>query len=151
MFDEGILHFDGTHPDAADFQHVVRAPRVPAITLRILVVLVAGSNPAAFDRRLGFLVLVPVARTRRVAADQQVPDLSGGHIPVLFVDDARLVAVEDPAARPRTHVARTIGAEAVENLGRPDAVENLHPEACLEALEERRRGRLPRRYPRTEP
>src|SRR6185503_6660779 len=108
MLDERVLDLDGTHPDPADLHHVVGTARVPVIAVGILAVLVPGSNPPTFNRRLGLVVLVPVARARRIAADEQVADLSHGDVSILVVDDASLVSFDDPAARPGSNRAGAV-------------------------------------------
>jgi hypothetical protein len=62
VIDQHALDFHGTDPDAAGLQHVVAAAAVPVIPVGVAVVLVAGADPFALDRRLGLLVLVPVIR-----------------------------------------------------------------------------------------
>src|SRR6478672_1593893 len=94
-----VLDLYWTHPQTADLEHVVRPARVPEVTVGVLRVLVAGADPAALDRLVGLLGLVPVARARRLAVDPQVADLAAPDRLATIVDQPGVVARHDETAR----------------------------------------------------
>src|SRR5262249_10461636 len=98
MFDQHALNLYWTDPYAAALQHVVGASGIPEEAVGILVILVAGADPVAFDGVLGALVLVPVEGTGAVGFHQKIADIALLHGLIIFIDDASFVAGDDLAA-----------------------------------------------------
>src|SRR5216684_2887909 len=92
MLDQRVFDFDRTDPDAANLEHVVAAAGVPQKAVLVFGVLVASTDPLAFDGVARLVVLVPVARTRGVALNEQVADFADRHRLTVIVEDPRLVA-----------------------------------------------------------
>src|SRR4029453_9742956 len=94
-----VLHFGWAHPEAPDFQHVVRSSGEPVEAIVVLVVVVTGPNPVTLDRRFSQFMPVPVERTRRIALDQQAADLARCHGQAVFIDQSGLVSWHRNTAR----------------------------------------------------
>src|SRR5208337_4820793 len=93
------LDLHRAHPLPRDFQHVVGAARVPKVAIGILVVLVAGTDPVAFDGLLGLLVFVPVVGAGAVAADDQAAGLAYADRLIVLVEDFGFVSGDHLPAR----------------------------------------------------
>src|SRR5947207_13973111 len=117
MGDERVFDFDRTDPQPAHLQHVVRAARIPEKPLFVLRVLVAGADPVPLDRVLRLLVLVPVAGADRVASEPEIPDLVRIDRHAIVVEDAALVAVDDPPPRTRPDRATPVRNEHMPDYG----------------------------------
>ena len=128
MLQQEVFDFRWTDPDAADLQHVVRAPGEPEEAVLVLLVLIAGPDPVAGDRVLRLFVLIPVERTRRVSLDDQIAELAPGNLAPVLVDEARFVAGDRDSARAGTHAPGLVRDEDVQDLCRADAVEDLDAE-----------------------
>ena len=76
---------------------------------------------------------------------KSVPTSPGPSSSPLVVEDLRLVARHDLAGAARPDLARAVGDEDVQDLGRADAVEDLHAEPLEPLLEDVLRQRLPGR------
>src|SRR5204863_7443057 len=104
---------------------VVAAPGVPVEAVRVLRVAVAGADPLALDRRPRLLLLVPIARARRIAADPQIPESAAGDRLAVFVAHRRRVAGNDQAAGTGPDRIGPVRDEHVQHFGGADAVENV--------------------------
>ena len=144
MLDHGRLHLGGGHPLPSDLEHVVGPAAVPVVAVGVPVVLIAAHEPLAAKGLPGPLVLVPVPGRDAVPSDEQIPDLSRGHIPSGLIDDADRVARNRLAAAPRPDPARPVADVDVQRLGRSDPVEDLHAEPLLPSGQQRARQGLPR-------
>src|ERR1700721_247873 len=78
MRDQCALDLCRTQPKTVDLKNIVRASRVPKISLLILKVLVARTKPVTYKSFFGFFVLVPVAGTSGVSFDKEVTNLVFG-------------------------------------------------------------------------
>ena len=124
-----VLHFHRADTLPADLQKVVGETREPVVTVGVLRVLVASAQPSAFDGVAREVVPIPVPGTDRVAPDPEVADLAGRRRLPVAIENARILAGDEVAARARSDCARTIGNEHVQRFGRSDAVENLEAES----------------------
>src|SRR6516164_1759080 len=109
MLQENALDFYGTHPNTADFQHVIRASGIPEVAVVVLIVFVTGANPMAFDGVLGLLVLVPVISADRVGLHDQIANLSWRKLSIVVIDNASLETGYHLSTRAGTHMAGTVG------------------------------------------
>src|SRR6187200_896844 len=117
MLDECVLDLDRTHPQSSDLEHVVGSTRIAEIAGLILRVLVAGPQPLALEGILRPFVLVPVERTRRIAANPQVANLARCDRNAGIVENPRVVSADHDAARARTALAGPVRDEHVERFG----------------------------------
>src|ERR1039458_496659 len=117
MLDQDAFYLDWTDPHAADLQHVIGPSGVPEISVFILVILVAGSDPMSFNRVLSLFVLVPVISPNRVSSNQQIARLPLRHRTVIVVRDSGFESGDYRAAGARAHSSRTIGDHHVQSLG----------------------------------
>src|SRR5205814_9612558 len=98
------------------------------VAVGILPVLVAGLDPGSEERLLRLVVLVPVVGHDRIAFDPQVADLALRHGVSLVVDDDRLVARHRFSRGAGPRVTRAVRGTAVQDLRRPDAIDELDAE-----------------------
>src|SRR6185436_19587146 len=90
--DQRRLDLNRRDIDAAHFEHVVRAPTVGVVALRVEAVLVAATRPRALEGALGAAALAPVHDRRGRAADLQLAELARlGDDVALVVDQAHFV------------------------------------------------------------
>src|SRR6185312_15747980 len=137
------LDLDRRDVDAAHLQHVVGAPAVRVVALRIEAVLVPATRPRTLEGVLGPLALVPIHDRRGRSADLQLAELARlGDYAAVVIDEPHLVAGHRLPGGAVAHFARPVGDEDVQHLGRPDAVENLDSGALGPALAETFRQRF---------
>src|ERR1700758_2466255 len=108
MLDENALDFDGTNPDAAHFNHVVRASGIPEISLCILVILIPGAQPMAGNSLLRFFVLVPITGAGGIGFDEQIADLALSNRLIVVVDDFGVEAGNKFSAGTGPHSVRRV-------------------------------------------
>src|SRR5258706_571083 len=144
MRDESGFDLGGRDVDARDLQHVVGAPAVYVVAVPVQAVLVAALRPASHESAAAFLVIVPIACSARRPADLQLSHLSLLCRVAALVHQAQLVARHRFARGAVAQVARPVGEEDVQHLGRPDSVQDLQPGPLLPALRDLRREGLPR-------
>src|SRR5439155_21080260 len=118
-------------PHAGDFQHVVRAAREVEVPVVVAPHHVAGPEPLALHRRARALEPLPVARRRRLPANQQMSDGPDRHRLPVAVYEPRFETRHELAARAAAYLARAIRDEVVERLRGPDDIHELEPEAAL--------------------
>lgn len=134
--DQGAFDLGGTEPEAVDFEEIISAAGIPKVALFILKIFVSGMEPAANKSFFCFFVLVPVAGTGRVALDEQIADFVERDVVAALIDEPRLVARNDFAARAGFRFAGTIGDDHLQRFGRAERIENFDAEAFFEALEQ---------------
>src|SRR5262249_3335047 len=136
MLHEGILPPAGRNPNDAALEHRGATAGIPEEPIGVLVVLVARANPVALDGVLGLLVLVPIHGAGGIATYQQIADLARRHRLASLIENARLIASDQPARGPRPYGIRLVGDEDVHDLRRADAIQDGHAEAFSEPLED---------------
>src|SRR5882757_11004611 len=145
MGDESGFDLGGRNVDARDLQHVVRTPAVYIVAVPVQAVLVTALRPASHEGAAAFLVVVPVAGGARRPADLQLSHFALLYRVAVLVHQAQLVARHRFARGAVAQVARPVGEEDVEHLGRSDSVQDLKPGPLLPPLRDLRRERLPGR------
>ena len=127
-----------------NLQHVVVTPAINVIAVLVLEIFVAGARPFAHEGAPRLRAVVPVHDRARRPADEQFAHLALLHRLAVVVDQLDLVAGTGFAGGAVFHVARPVGQEDVQHLGRADAVENValvfFPEAPADFLRQRLAG-----------
>jgi len=116
---------------AAHLEHVVRAARVPEITIFVHEEFVTRVDPMAAERVFGLFVFVPIAGRDAVAFDHQCSHFSRRKFISVVVDDSRFVPSHHLPRTARLHVARTIGNKDVEDFRRTNSVTDIDAEPFL--------------------
>src|SRR5579875_3890040 len=118
MLNQRGLDLNRRNPLATDFEHVVRAPGVPVIAVRILIVLVPGMDPVTVYRVFGFLMLVPVVRGDAVTANQEITDFARLDCVAMFIGEQGFIAGHKLAGAARPDIVRAVANEDTQNLAR---------------------------------
>src|SRR5712691_9884092 len=137
MGNERTFHLRGAQPESVDLEEVVRSAGVPEVTVLILIILIAGSEPLAHERLFRFFVLIPVAGADGISADPQIANLIRSDGVSVVVDNFRVITGEHFAARASSNLAGAVGNDHVQAFRGAKRIENLDTEALLETLEER--------------
>src|SRR5882724_9253981 len=145
MLDQHALNLNGADPHAAHFQHVVGSSRVPKISVFILIVLVAGSDPMALNCVFSLLMLIPIVSTGRVGLNQKIADFALHNRPVVVVHDSGLEPGNNLSTGARSRSRRDIGDDHVQRFGRADGIQDFHSESLFEAMKNSGRQGLPSR------
>ncbi len=111
---------------------------MPEVAVLILIILIAGAEPVAYERLFRFFVLIPVAGTDGISTDPQIANLIRRDGISVVVDNFRIVIRERFAAGARSGLAGTVGNYHVQAFRGAQGIENLDTEALLETLEKRR-------------
>src|SRR5579875_2841270 len=142
MLNQRGLDLNRRNPLATDFEHVVRAPGVPVIAVRILIVLVPGMDPVTVYRVFGFLMLVPVVRGDAVTANQEITDFARLDCVAMFIGEQGFIAGHKLAGAARPDIVRAVANEDMQNLGAANTIQNIHPKSVLPATQDLARQRL---------
>src|SRR5216684_860118 len=105
MSNERTFHLRGAQPESVDFEEVVGSAGVPEVTVLILIILIAGSEPLAHERLFRFFVLIPVAGADGISADPQIANLIRSDGVSVVVDNFRVITGEHFAARASSNLA----------------------------------------------
>jgi hypothetical protein len=142
MGGERRLHFERRNPDAADLEHVVRAPAIGVAGVSIASIFVAGARPLALECRTALDPLVPIAVARRGTAHIEFADLAVRNRLHPVVEQPQFIAGHRLARRAIDDVAGRIGEEDMQHFGRADAIENIDAETRAPRLADMFRQRL---------
>src|SRR5690606_33170489 len=107
---------------------------IGVVAVLVADIFVAGPRPGAVEGAEALGAVVPVGDGAGRAADQQFADFARRHVFPVLADDAQVVTRHGAAGGAVADVARTVGQEDVQHLGRADAVQNVDAEQRLPAL-----------------
>src|SRR5215210_4890667 len=145
MIPERALDLDRGDPEAADFDHVVRAALVPVEAVLVHPVPITGEEPLALHGLLGLLVVAPVVRRGGITLDREISRLAWLHGISSLVQYLGLITRHGLAAGAGFDLFGRVGDEDVQHLRRADTVENdraehlfpAPPYACWQRLRRR--------------
>src|SRR5262249_50838382 len=113
------------HPHAVDLEHVIGAPAVIIVAVRVAQVLVAGMGPFADEGAPALRALVPVAFAGGGPAHHELADLAIGTLAPVLVDDLHVVSRHRLARRSVAEVARPVAQKGLQHFRRAESVENV--------------------------
>src|SRR5262244_4504010 len=117
----------------AHAQQVVGAAHVPVVAVRVLAILVSGVVPLALQNPLRRFLPPPVACEHAPAADEQVSDLSGGHVGAAVINQADPVPGYGATRASRARFTDAVADEDMQSLRRADAIQDFDAEALAPA------------------
>ena len=97
MRNQRAFHFRRAQPKPVDLEQIVNAPRMPEVTIRVLIILIAGSEPVPYEGFFRLLVLIPVARADGIPANPKIANL--------IRRDGNPVVVNNFSVKPRQGLA----------------------------------------------
>src|ERR1700683_2491787 len=122
---ERRLDLERRYPHATDLEHVVSAPAVVKVAVRVAEVFVARESPFTREYASALVPLIPVALAGGGSTDDEFADLAGRNFAAAFIDDFQLVAGYWLAGGAVAQVARLVAQVGLKHFGRADAVEHI--------------------------